>query len=395
MTTRLRMRAVAMVALCVVLVACSTGGESGGAAEEGAASPAATQVPTATEPAPEATATAATGSEDLTRTVGPSGQEATPTAELTLSDEEVQQLQEGDYSAAMVWHTSSDFVNAVQAGATDTFNELGIEVVATTDAGFDSAQQANDVATIMAQDPDILLTLPVDPPSGRQVYGPALEADTQIVLLSNVPEDFEQGEDYVTVVTDDLFQMGKLAADRLAESIDGEGEVGWIFHDADYYVTNQRDNAFKTTIENDYPNISIAAEAGIADPARAEEIASAMLTQNPNLDGVYVTWAEPAEGVLAALRTAGNTSTNLVTLDLSEPVALDMVQGGNTVGIVADEAYELGRALATAGAYGLLDKPAPPFLVAPALIVTADNIVEGWNRSLHRDPPDVVMDALQ
>ena len=60
--------------------------------------------------------------------------------------------------------------------------------------------------------------------------------------------------------------------------------------------TNQRDQAFKTTIEKDYPDIKIVAEQGISDPARAEELANAMLLQNPDLDGIYVTWAEPAEG---------------------------------------------------------------------------------------------------
>ena len=74
--------------------------------------------------------------------------------------------------------------------------------------------------------------------------------------------------------------------------------------------------------------------------------------------------------MLAALRAAGNTKTKIVTLDLSEPVALDMVKGGNVTAIVADKAYELGRAMATAAAYGLLGKQAPPFVVAPAMTVT-------------------------
>ena len=37
-----------------------------------------------------------------------------------------------------------------------------------------------------------------------------------------------------------------------------------------------------------------------------------MLLQNPDLDGIYVTWAEPADGVLAALRAAGNTHTKKI-----------------------------------------------------------------------------------
>ena len=184
----------------------------------------------------------------------------------------------------------------------------------------------------MAKNPSAILALPLDPTTSAQAFRPAVEAGIKIVLLSNVPAGYVQGKDYVAIVTDDLFQMGKQAADALAAAIGKKGKVAWIFHDAQYYVTNQRDNAFKTTIEKDYPDIEIVAEQGIADPARAEEIANALLTKNPDLDGIYVTWAEPAEGVLAALRAAGNTKTKIVTLDLSEPLALDMVKDGNVAG---------------------------------------------------------------
>jgi len=72
-----------------------------------------------------------------------------------------------------------------------------------------------------------------------------------------------------------------------------------------------------------------------------------------------------------------------------------MVKGGNVVAIVADKAYELGRAMATAAGYGLIDKPAPRFVVAPVLTVTKANVVEGWRESLHRDPPQSIVDALK
>ena len=71
-----------------------------------------------------------------------------------------------------------------------------------------------------------------------------------------------------------------------------------------------------------------------------------------------------------------------------------MVEGGNVVGIAADEAYELGRAMAVAAASGLIGKDVPPFVVAPAISVTADNIVEGYNSSLATDPPQEVLDAM-
>lgn len=323
-------------------------------------------------------------------TIGPSGQTATPSAQVTVSDETAAQLRNGGHTAALLWHDQSDFVNAVTAGATDEFTRLGIEVVATTSAGFDAAKQRSDIETALARQPDIILSLPLDPVTSAAAFEEAKEEGVALVFLSNLPQGYEHPQDYAAIVTDDLFDMGKRAADALAEAIGGQGTVGWIFHDAEYYVTNQRDNAFKTTIENDYPDIAIVAEQGISDPARAEEIANAMLLQNPDLSGMFVTWAGPAEGVLAALRANDNETTKIVTLDLSEPVALDMVKGGNVVAIVADEAYELGRAMAAAGARALAGEQTPPFVIAPALTVTADTVEEGWMQSLRIEAPATV-----
>jgi ribose transport system substrate-binding protein len=95
------------------------------------------------------------------------------------------------------------------------------------------------------------------------------------------------------------------------------------------------------------------------------------------------------------LRNNGNTETKLVSLDLSEPLALDMANGGNVAALVTDKAYELGQAMARSAAYGLLDKKAPPFIVAPATTVTKSNLTEGYQESLHQAPPKSVLDALK
>ena len=328
-------------------------------------------------------------------TQGPGGEEATSSAEISLSEAEADEVRAGGYTAALLWHTAGAFTDAVSQGARDAFADLGIEVIAETNASFDAAQQANDVETVMAQSPDIIISLVLDPVSGAEAFRPAVDAGVQLVFLSNVPEGYVQGVDYVGLVTDDLAAMGIAAADLLADALGGEGEVGFIFHDAPYYVTNQRDQAFKAWIEGNYPGMEIVAEQGLADPAAAEEIASTLLTRHPDLDGIYAPWsAGPADGVLAALRAVGATDVAVVTLDLDTNVSLDLVEGGNIVGIAADEAYDLGRTMAVEGAYGLLGKPAPAFVVVPAIAVTADNIVEAYRQSLATDPPQVVLDAL-
>ena len=189
------------------------------------------------------------------QTMGPGGETATPSSQVMVSGDKVEMLKSGGYKAALLWHDQSDFVNAVTAGATDEFTRLGIEVVATTSAGFDAAKQRSDIETALAKKPNIILSLPLDPVTSAAAFEQAKAEGVKLVFLSNLPKDYQHPADYAAIVTDDLFQMGKQAADALAEAMDGKGTVGWIFHDAAYYVTNQRDNAFKTTIENDYADI--------------------------------------------------------------------------------------------------------------------------------------------
>jgi ribose transport system substrate-binding protein len=336
-----------------------------------------------------------TSSKTLGVTQGPNGEQSTPASALELSSSEVARVKMGRYTAALVWHESSDFTTAVTAGARDQFKRLGIEVIAETAARFDAAKQKADIETVGAKEPSVLLTLPVDPIVTASAYKAVARQGTKIVLLSSVPQGMAYGRDYVNLVTDDLFQMGKQAADALAAAVGGKGTVAYFFHDANHYVTNQRDQAFLKTITRNYPKIEVVAKSGIADPNRAQDQANATLVKNPDLSGVYVMFSQPpGEGVLAALRANGNNTTKIVSLDLDEPLALDMAKDGNTFALIADKAYDLGTAMATSAAYGLLGKKAPAFVVVPALTVTKANLVQGYRESLHQDPPASVLKAL-
>ena len=334
-------------------------------------------------------------SKTLGTTHGPNGETATPASALELTPSEVAKVRAGHHTAALAWHENADFTTAVTAGVRDEFKQLGIEVIAQTSANFNAAKQKADIETVAAKKPSVLLTLPVDPVVTASAYKAAAKQGTKIVLLSIVPQGMKYGRDYVNVVTDDLFQMGKRAADALAARVGDNGTVAYFFHDANHYVTNQRDQAFLKTITGNYPTVEVVAKRGIADPNKAQDEANAVLLQNPDLDGVYVMFSQPpGEGVLAALRANGNTTTKIVSLDLDEPLALDMAKGGNTFALVSDKAYEIGQAMAKSAAYGLLGKKAPAFVVVPALTITRSNVVQGYRESLHRNPPASVMKAL-
>jgi ribose transport system substrate-binding protein len=167
-----------------------------------------------------------------------------------------------------------------------------------------------------------------------------------------------------------------------------------MYHDASYYVTNQRDQAVKNVLEKNYPNIKIIANKGIANPNDGEAIASAIITQNPQVNAIYAPWDGIAEGVIAATKSANRKDIKVYTMDLGETNVLDMAKKRNMSGIIADLPYELGGTLAKIGALSAIGIQTPAFVTVPAIKISRDNLKSGWVKSLKRPLPKVVQKAL-
>lgn len=323
---------------------------------------------------------------------GPNGEVPASFDELSLTDDEIEQVRAGGYTVAFVWHESSSYVSAVEQGATAMFEDLGIEVVASTEAGFDAARQADNLQSVMALDPDIIVTIAVDPTSAAAAFQPAVDAGIKIAVMTTPPAGYVPGDQIVSIVTGSLTEYGQGLAQILSDELGGTGQVGYLYHDADFWFTNQRDQAFKDWLAYLAPDIEIVEEAGFTDPARTEDIANAILTRNPDLAGVYVAWATAADGVLAALRNAGRDDVKIVTNDLDVALASDMARGGNIVGLMANGAVQIGEGLAIVGAYGVLDKEAPALVATHPVPVVADTIEAGWLAEFAEAPPAGVLD---
>lgn len=386
----------AIIAASVVLAGCGSGASSSSEAAstppEIAASAPATEAADSSAPCtsdgsdPAANPDAA--SFDLTAaTVGPNGESAVSANDITLSDEDIAAMKAKSLTAVLPWAGSGPWYDALTKGAQDEFATLGVQVGSVTSAEFDAAKQTNDIESAMAQDPDIILTLPVDPTVISQALTPAAEKGTSIVFADNGVEGFQAGEQYVAITTGDHFGMGKAAAALMNDAVGGDGQIGVIFHDADFYVTNNRDNAFEAAIVQDYPCIQIIARQGFAEESATGDIASAMLTQNPDLKAIYVAWDTAAEGVLEAIRAAGREDVKVITYDLGVNNDLEMAKGGSVFGTVVDKPYQIGQTMARLAAYNILGKEAPPFVTVDLISVTKDNLAEAWKESLQEDVP--------
>lgn len=389
---RSRILMATVLSLSMLASACASGGEPAATTQPADTQPDATEAPGID---PDAALSALA---DTVLSTGPNGEEPTPASEVTLTDDELAEIASMNATAAIVMHYGgNDWSQAQIDGLTAQFEEMGIEVLSVTDAGFEPDQQVADIETVLALDPDIIVSIPTDPAATADAYAKAAEQGVQLVFMDNVPAGFVQGEDYVSVVSADNYGNGVASAHLMAKALNGSGQVGVIFHAADFFVTKQRYEAFTATITENYPGIEIVAEQGIGGPdfsGDAERAASAMLTSNPDLDGIWAVWDVPAEGVIAAARTAGRNDLVVTTIDLGENVAINMAQDGVVYGLGAQRPFDQGVTEAILAGYGLLGKEAPAYVALPALPVTKDNLLDAWEIVYHSPAPDTIRQQL-
>lgn len=330
---------------------------------------------------------------------GANGEEAASADVADLTDDEVQKIKDAKLRAALVFHyAGNDWYNAQVAGLKATFEELGVEIIATTDADFSPDKQTSDIETVLAQDPDIIISIPTDATATANAYKKVAEAGVTLVFMDQPANDLEAGKDYVSVVSADNYGNGVASAHLLANSIGKKGKIAALYHDADFFVTAQRFEGFKKTIEENYPDIEIIAEKGVSDSdlvAQSQAQADAIINQNPDLKGMWAPWDVPAEGVMAAARAAGRNDLKIATIDLGESVGVALAQGELICGTSAQRPYDQGvtEAKIAAGA-AALGKTYPSYVALPALPVTSTNLKEGWNEVYHADLPESIQKVL-
>jgi ribose transport system substrate-binding protein len=330
---------------------------------------------------------------------GPNGEKASPVEDVVLTDAQVAQVKAMGAKAAIVMHYGgNDWSTAQVDGLNSEFQRLGIEVVATTDADFKPEQQVNDIETVMTRNPNIIVSIPTDPVATAGAYRKAADAGIKLVFMDNVPDGFTAGTDYVSMVSADNFGNGVVSAHLMARSLGGSGKIGLIYHEADFFVTKQRYDGFKQTMEENYPDIELVEEQGIAGPdfaGDAQKVADAMLSQHADLDGIWAVWDVPAEGVLAAARSAGRNDLKVATEDLGLNVAIALAKDENVVGLGAQLPFDQGVTEARLAALSLLGQPTPQYVALSALPVDHDNVLDAWKTVYHSDPPSDLADSFK
>jgi ribose transport system substrate-binding protein len=328
---------------------------------------------------------------------GPHGETAVPANEIVITDEQLEEIKKGNFKAAIsMGFLGDDWSEQQLAGLKAEFDKMGIEIVVKTNADFKDTQQISDLETISARKPDILVSIPLNGKTTASAYKKLADAGTKIVFMDQPAEGMEPGKDYVSVVSADNFGLGMNIADELAKAINGEGEVVALYYAPDFYVTNQRYQGFVARLQAKYPKVKLLAAQGFQDPNTSQEVASALLTKYPNINGMYASWDTPALGAIAAARVVGRTPADftIAVENLGSQVTIDMAQKGFIHGIGAQRPYDQGVTEAKLAALAMIGVDTPTYVAVPSLAVNRENLAAAYKEIYHKEAPGEILNEL-
>jgi ribose transport system substrate-binding protein len=310
--------------------------------------------------------------------------------DLAITAEDVEAIRGMGLKAAFLNWSGVPYNQAFTHGIERAFDELGINLVATTNFEFDAVKASADVQNVLPLDPDIIITGVLDPTVWPGILQPARERDITITMWSQGVEGWEVGhdQDICTISSYDPAYDGATVADGIGKHYPDGAKVGMIHWSFNHPVVIGRDQGFRDRLAELGDQYEMITDMPMDDPNRAQEVAAALITRFPDVEVIYGPWdSPPAEGIVAAIRAAGRENDiKVATMDLGFVGAHEIAHDGIIFHDTAQAVYEGGRTMAIASALCRAGKEVPPFILVPTYGVDRDNLNTGW---LYMHGPDI------
>jgi len=230
-----------------------------------------------------------------------------------------------------------------------------------------AADQVNQLNTIIAQKPDVLVVLPHD----ETVTPAALAAMKAGIQVINVDREFSDPAAQRAVIKGDNYGVGFQAGQYFANELHCKGNVVEIQGIAGISVTNQRSKGFADAIAPCKGGIKIVAQqpADFA-PDKGLAVMQNILQAQPKIDAVYTHDDDMAQGVVQAIKNAHRDKDMWLTGVGGSKAAMDQIKAGGLYRAtflynptMAASAVALGRLLAKGQGLSDLTEPVIPSLI--------------------------------
>ncbi|ATX75915.1 MAG: ABC transporter substrate-binding protein [Reinekea forsetii] len=263
------------------------------------------------------------------------------------------------------------FWQAVKAGADQAAEEFDVRI---TFEGPDSEamvdRQIDMLSAALANKPSAIGFAALDSQAAIPLLRKASQAGIPIIAFdSGVASDIP-----LTTATTDNVAAAALAADEMAKLIGNKGKVAIVAHDQTSQTGIDRRDGFMKRIESAHPGISIVSvQYGQGDQLKSTEIAKAILTANPDLDGMFGTNEGSAIGLVNAVREMNNSSVVIIGYD-SGKAQKDAVRSGLMAGAITQNPVGIGYETVKAAVMASQGKTLPKIIDTGFYYYTAANM---------------------
>jgi ribose transport system substrate-binding protein len=275
---------------------------------------------------------------------------------------------------------NNPFYAAQECGARTAGAETGATIGLQAPAAFDAGQQNQVIEAAAAAAPDGMVIDAVFPTEATPLIQQVIDSGIAVATIQQPVS----AEGQVFNLVSQQIDMGKMAADVMAEAIGGAGKVFVIDFQAGSPSTDDRLTGFLEGLEA-HPDIDyVGNDYAGADSAAAAQIITGVLQRNPDLKGIWGTNLYGIQGAITALAEADLADQVTVIAPDTLPNEIEWLRNGEVHALIGQKPFEFGYQ----GVMAVLEYLAGQreaanetlFLEDPFLLVTQDNI----------DDPEVV-----
>ena len=239
--------------------------------------------------------------------------------------------------------TTHVFWKSVEAGARKAGEELDIKIVWKGPLKEnDRAQQISLVEQFVGEGVDGIVLAPLDDRALLRPVRAAARSQIPVVIIDSGLRA-EVGLDFASFVATDNREGGRLAGRRLAQLLEGKGEVVLLRYQVGSASTTNREEGFLETL-SEYPDIKLLVENQYAGATAGEAIQKSqeLLDDLRRSDGVFCPNESSTYGMLVTLRK-NNLAGRLkfVGFDASAEL-IEALRKGEIQGLVVQNPFRMG-----------------------------------------------------
>lgn len=276
--------------------------------------------------------------------------------------------------------TTHEFWKAVHKGARAAGEEIGVEILWKGPLREDDRNAQIDVIdSLITRGIDALVLAPLDDVALVRPVREATDAGIPVVIFDSDLQA-EAGEDYVSFVATDNYKGGQLAAKRMAELLEGEGQIVMLRYQEGSASTQNREQGFMDEIAR-HEGIEVVSDnqyggATTETAFAASENLLSPLRQGKSLtiDGIFTPNESTTFGMLRALQDGGDAGeVTFVGFDASAKL-IEAMRDGQIHGLVLQNPYKMGYEGVKTVVAAKKGEDVPARIDTGATMVTPDNL---------------------